>query len=197
MHKITLHTAKGWLQILVSQVYIHYQLLYNFSKATTTHWTKSSRFVYCLIYCSTRNEGILLSVLLLTRKSRTMVGNGYTLGLLKSPKAFWLCVLFSNLLFLSCFLVVVPRNRRQRRAIIEDLQASADFTEFEPNYESPLIRNSYEQIPSSVVNEEAPALQRTGIYEKICWSSDWKESCHCPFLNIFLLFAPVELIAYW
>jgi len=57
--------------------------------------------------------------------------------------------------------VVVPRNRRQRRAIIEDLQASADFTEFEPNYESPLIRNNYEQIPSSVVNEEAPALQRT------------------------------------
>jgi len=57
--------------------------------------------------------------------------------------------------------VVVPRSRRQRRAIIEDLQASADFTEFEPNYESPLIRNNYEQIPSSVVNEEAPALQRT------------------------------------
>ena len=56
------------------------------------------------------------------------------------------------------------RSRRQRRDYIEDLQASADFTEFEPNERSLLVGNRYVQTVPNVVNDGSSAIQQTGSF---------------------------------
>ena len=64
--------------------------------------------------------------------------------------------------FLFFFLVIVYRNQRLRRAVIEDLEASADFTVFESNERSRLLGSHLYNTTQSAVNDEAPDLQRTG-----------------------------------
>lgn len=55
-------------------------------------------------------------------------------------------------------LVVVKRTRQQRRAWIEDLHASADFTEFESNERSALVRNIQVQSDQRIGNGELSHL---------------------------------------
>ena len=56
----------------------------------------------------------------------------------------------------------------QRRAVIKDLETSADFTAFfESNERSRLLGNHLHHATPSAVNVEPPDLQRTGKFCRV------------------------------